>query len=107
MQGNVQDTDPSQHSPWELFDDGVSPEHMRAEAPSLEAGESQRLQAALKQLMRTAQVPALLRHSRTRKLSMLQATEVRPCAHADALGGPLTPLLQLPMWHPSLCQHAR
>ena len=48
----MQDTDPSQHSPWELFDEGVTPEQMRAEAPSLAASESQRLQAALKQLMR-------------------------------------------------------
>lgn len=48
-----QDTDPSQHSPWELFDEGASAEQMRAEAPSLEASERQRLQAALRQLMQT------------------------------------------------------
>ena len=49
----VQDTDPSQHSPWELFDEGMSAEEMRAEAPSLDMSERQRLQAALKQLMQT------------------------------------------------------
>ena len=49
----MQDTDPSQHSPWELFDEGILSEQMRSEAPSLDAAESQRLQAALKQLMRT------------------------------------------------------
>ena len=53
LRGHSQDTDPSQHSPWELFDEGVSAEQMRAEAPSLHAPERQRLQAALKQLMRT------------------------------------------------------
>ena len=53
MQDNGQDTDPSQHSPWELFDEGISPEQMRAEAPSVDAAESQRLQSAFKQLMRT------------------------------------------------------
>lgn len=46
----VQDTDPSQHSPWELFDEGMSAEQMRAEAPSLDASEKRRLQAALEQL---------------------------------------------------------
>ena len=49
----MQDTDPSQHSPWELFDEGMSAEEMRAEAPSLDMAERQRLQAALKQLMQT------------------------------------------------------
>ena len=53
MQDNGQDTDPSQHSPWELFDEGISPEQMRAEAASVDAAESRRLQSALKQLMRT------------------------------------------------------
>ena len=47
----MQNTDPSQHSPWELFDEGMSAEEMRAEAPSLDMQERQRLQAALKQLM--------------------------------------------------------
>ena len=49
----MQDTDPSQHSPWELFDEGMSAEEMRAEAPSLDMAERQRLQAALKPLMQT------------------------------------------------------
>ena len=47
----MQDTDPSQHSPWELYDEGMSAEEMRAEAPSLDMSEKQLLQAALKQLM--------------------------------------------------------
>ena len=49
----IQDTDPSQHSPWELFDEGATPEQMRAEAPSLNSTECARLQAAVEQLMRT------------------------------------------------------
>ena len=49
----MQDTDPSQHSAWELFDESVSAEEMRAEAPSLDRPERERLQAALKQLMQT------------------------------------------------------
>ena len=49
----IQDTDPSQHSPWELFDEGATPEQMHAEAPSLNRTECARLQAAVEQLMRT------------------------------------------------------
>ncbi len=79
----VQDTDPSQHSPWELFDEGVLPEQMRAEAPSLDAAESQRLQAALKQLMRT------------RKYQLFCDTPSPDAVYATGDAGPALPLLCL------------
>jgi hypothetical protein len=48
----VQGTDPSQQSPWELFDAGAGGAGARAEAPSLDAGVAARAAAALQAALR-------------------------------------------------------
>ena len=52
MHACMQGTDPSQQSPWELFDAGVSGAEARAEAPVLDAGVAGRAQAALQAALR-------------------------------------------------------
>ena len=93
LRGHSQDTDPSQHSPWELFDEGVSAEQMRAEAPSLHSAERQRLQAALKQLMRM------------RKYQLFCDTPSPDAVYATGDAGPALPLFDHLMLQQSQAPH--
>ncbi len=46
----VQGADPSQQSPWEMFNEDVQPEEVLVEAPALEPSLQQRARAALDRL---------------------------------------------------------
>lgn len=92
----IQGTDPSQHSPWELFNAGATPEQMRAEAPSLDSAECARLQAAVEQLMRMRKYQ-LFCDTPGPEAVYATGDEGAP-ALVQMPWGSMTPLLQLPMW---------
>ena len=48
----MQGADPSQQSPWEMFNEDVQPEEVLAEAPALESSLQLRASAALERLSR-------------------------------------------------------
>ncbi len=52
LDGMLQGADPSQQSPWEMFNEDVQPEEVLAEAPALEASLQQRARTALDRLSR-------------------------------------------------------